>query len=645
MKKIFIVLLSILCITQSVMVPDKIRAETNQMSVTEYTRKLKKLETYANGYGGDKNQHILNYLKDRDDEFVDYCNEKDQSLSDLQYAEIIRTNAGNVNVYQLVKGVICNSSRNDYKKHVSYPESPEFYAAIDESFISDDDLADNIYSYYRNLTQKKRVQKFLTDFYHIKSSDYKTMKQMITKVNQKYGIKTTDFLVNFFYDNYPGKTMKYFIIGGANYVDIGGSTPLDIEVTPKNAKYSNAKYSSSNTKIATVDQNGIVYGKKKGKFKIRVEIEGQFSEFPMECVNPVTQLVDKTKETEILLGKSVKMKVEISPKNATIQEVTYTTSDSNVATIDQNGKVKAVGPGYVNITAKAYNGTSVVHKFRVYQKIKKIKSEGEKTLIMGKPEKVNYQVFPLGFTDNKIKFSSADPEIATVDKNGMIYPKKNGSTQIIVESKNTADIYSVTNVTVITKMKEIVPDKWQSYYMGYSQKFRYDTDPVTTSNKELVYEMKKNDYASVKSDGTIVPKKIGQTEMTVKSTDGTKLSKKVTIYIEQMVENITVKKNIYLKKGERFHVYYTISPVNATKKAITLKSGDKEKVETNGDSVIAKRYGKTKVTIQSQDPGHKSAEFYVIVKRPLWHYLVVAGIGVLLMVGMVELLKKERKKK
>ena len=106
-----------------------------------------------------------------------------------------------------------------------------------------------------------------------------------------------------------------------------------------------------------------------------------------------------------------------------------------------------------------------------------------------------------------------------------------------------------------------------------------------------------------------------------------------------------MKKNIYLKKGEKFHVYYTISPVNATKKAITLKSGDKEKVETNGDSVIAKRYGKTKVTIQSQDPGHKSAEFYVIVKRPLWHYLVVAGIGVLLMVGMVELLKKERKKK
>lgn len=394
MKKIFIALLSILCVAQSIVLPDKIRAETNQMSVTEYTRKLKKLETYANGYGGDKNQHILNYLKDEDNEFVDYCNEKDQSLSDLQYAEAIRTNVGNVNAYQLIKGVICNSSRNDYKKYASYPESPEFYAAIDEFFISDDDLADNIYSYYRNLTQKKRVQKFLTDFYHIKSSDYKTMKQMITKVNQKYGIKTTDSLVNFFYDNYPVEIMKYFTIGGANYVDIGGSTPLDIEVTPKNAKYSNAKYSSSDTKIATVDQNGIVYGKKKGNFKIRVEIEGQSSEFPMECVNPITQLVDKTKETEILLGKSVKMKVEISPKNATIQEITYTTSDSNVATIDQNGKVKAVGPGYVNITAKAYNGTSVVHKFRVYQKIKKIKSEGRKNIDHGETRKSKLSGIP-----------------------------------------------------------------------------------------------------------------------------------------------------------------------------------------------------------------------------------------------------------
>lgn len=45
MKKIFIALLSILCVAQSIVLPDKIRAETNQMSVTEYTRKLKKLET------------------------------------------------------------------------------------------------------------------------------------------------------------------------------------------------------------------------------------------------------------------------------------------------------------------------------------------------------------------------------------------------------------------------------------------------------------------------------------------------------------------------------------------------------------------------------------------------------------------------
>lgn len=81
-------------------------------------------------------------------------------------------------------------------------------------------------------------------------------------------------------------------------------------------------------------------------------------------------------------------------QKATIQEVTYTTSDSNVATIDQNGKVKAVGPGYVNITAKAYNGTSVVHKFRVYQKIKKIKSEGRKNIDHGETRKSKLSGIP-----------------------------------------------------------------------------------------------------------------------------------------------------------------------------------------------------------------------------------------------------------
>ena len=143
------------------------------------------------------------------------------------------------------------------------------------------------------------------------------------------------------------------------------------------------------------------------------------------------------------------------------------------------------------IAAKAYNGQSIVHRFRIYQKIQRIKAEDQKTLIMGKPERISYQVFPLDFTDNKVKFSSADPDIVTVDSTGMMYPKKNGTGQVIVASKNAADIYGVTNVTVITKMDKIVPDKWQSYYMGHPQKFRYDTDPVTTSNKKLKYHEEK----------------------------------------------------------------------------------------------------------------------------------------------------------
>lgn len=644
MKKILVVLLSILCIAQSFVIPQKIHAETYSMSVNEYTQKLKKLESYAKKYGGDKDQNILNYIKGVDPVFQEYCDKKDTALNVLQNVSVIKTSAGNVNASQLISGCITKSARNDYKRYAGYVESEEFYTAMDELFISNTHLANSISSYYTGLTSEDRIKKFADRFYGISDSSYDSMKQQIKKVNSRYGIRTSDSLVNFFYEHYPAQKLQSFDVDGENYVEVGGTTTLDVKLIPSNAKYKSITYTSKNPEIATVSSQGVIYGRKKGKFTIEVRVDNQIVDVTMNCLVPVTSIQDLTKETDVLVGKTVQMKTEITPKNATIQTLKYQTSDPNIATVDKNGKVKAVGPGYVYITAKAYNGQSIVHKFRIYQKIQRIKAEDKKTLIMGKPERISYQIFPLDFTDNRVKFSSADPDIVTVDSTGMMYPKKNGTGQVLVESKDAADIYGVTNVTVITKMNGIVPDKWQSYYMGHPQKFRYDTDPVTTSNKKLKYYMKKNDYASVKSDGTIVPKKIGQTEMTVKSTDGTKLSKKVTIYIEQMVEKITVKKNIYLKKGESFHVYYTIAPVNATKKAIILKSEDDSKVGTKGDTVIAKGYGKTKVTIQSQDPGHKSTSFCVIVKRPFWHYLLAAVVGILIMVGVVELLKKERKK-
>ena len=55
-------------------------------------------------------------------------------------------------------------------------------------------------------------------------------------------------------------------------------------------------------------------------------------------------------------GETLQLTVNITPRNATDQKLTWTSSDPSVATVDANGKVTAVGDGTVTITAKTSNG-------------------------------------------------------------------------------------------------------------------------------------------------------------------------------------------------------------------------------------------------------------------------------------------------
>ncbi len=55
-------------------------------------------------------------------------------------------------------------------------------------------------------------------------------------------------------------------------------------------------------------------------------------------------------------GKTLTLKANIEPKNATNREVTWKSSDKKVATIDKNGKVKALKKGSVTITVTTKDG-------------------------------------------------------------------------------------------------------------------------------------------------------------------------------------------------------------------------------------------------------------------------------------------------
>ncbi len=139
-----------------------------------------------------------------------------------------------------------------------------------------------------------------------------------------------------------------------------GKYKLVATVTPKDAANQKIKWKSSNSKIASVSADGVVKAKKIGKCKITATTED--GGFKAVCKIKVTKTVkvtsvslNKTSAT-LKKGATLKLKAKIKPKNATIKDVTWKSSNTSVAKVSKKGKVTAKKKGTCYITVKTKNG-------------------------------------------------------------------------------------------------------------------------------------------------------------------------------------------------------------------------------------------------------------------------------------------------
>ena len=143
-----------------------------------------------------------------------------------------------------------------------------------------------------------------------------------------------------------------------------------------NAKASsrtNLVYASADPSIATVDSYGVITGVAEGKTTITITTEGKDSQaksiftiesvtIPVEVIKldvPVKSVkLDKTELAATVGDAAVTLKATVAPDNATNKTVTWKSSNTDVATVDEDGVVTFVGGGTATITATATNGTT-----------------------------------------------------------------------------------------------------------------------------------------------------------------------------------------------------------------------------------------------------------------------------------------------
>ena len=128
---------------------------------------------------------------------------------------------------------------------------------------------------------------------------------------------------------------------------------LTATIFPENTKDKSVKWTSSNTRVVTVE-DGVVTPVGEGKATITAETKnGKKVECKVQVASPYPTEI-RLEESEIVMiriGSEHQLVAKIAPGYAREKEITWTSSDKNVVTVDSNGWVKAEGAGTATITA------------------------------------------------------------------------------------------------------------------------------------------------------------------------------------------------------------------------------------------------------------------------------------------------------
>ena len=174
-------------------------------------------------------------------------------------------------------------------------------------------------------------------------------------------------------------------------------------------------------------------------------------------VSPDTLALTRKDETAQLTA-------EVIPSYADNTRVKWKSSDENVVTVDEKGKVTAVGNGTATITVTSVSGNytaTVAVTVKIPVEIEKISIEAEKETLtkIGESTELKVKIEPENADAQKLIWKSGDEMIAAVDENGKVTAIGNGTAIITVtteDGKNTASItitVKIPDEPVINKTK------------------------------------------------------------------------------------------------------------------------------------------------------------------------------------------------
>ncbi len=432
--------------------------------------------------------------------------------------------------------------------------------------------------------------------------------ETIKEMDRQYAIEHGDRTIKFDQESY----MVYL----KSPVKLEPAVEKVLETAPDKTKLA---WVSSDETVAKV-ANGTVTPVAAGKATITAiasDNELIFGSCEVQVINAVAKLTSE--ETAYALGLNVPemsektLSVEVLPEDAYYKDVEWFSSDENIVTVDENGKIKAVGLGTAKVTAKskdpfkAQRAPQIDFNVTVVKVVTGIEvSSDSQVLGQGMTQSIEYKVIPEDATNHKMEFVSSDPAVVAVAKGGKMTGKGGGECDITVKAMDGGEASATFHIKVVVPVKSIQLDKKQLNALAglKSEPLAVTVSPSDAEYQNYTWSSSDETIATVDDKGVVTGVAGGTAIITVTSAEPVPEPKSASckVTVTQAVEYIGLEQDYEKSSDRQLVLKLTVLPETASNKRVEWSSSNTDVATvSNGVVKFKKHEGSATITAKAKD--------------------------------------------
>lgn len=399
----------------------------------------------------------------------------------------------------------------------------------------------------------------------------------------------------------------------------GESAKLTASVSPSDVGQPALTWSTSDASVATVSSDGTVNALKAGSVTISASSANGKSASCVLTVAPEypESIYLNTGYVSINAGQETTLAATIVPADVKNTTLTWSSSDSSVATVDANGKVTGVKFGNAVITVSSPGGASARCNVYVTQPLPERLDINLSDAIIEVGDKVTLRVSstPANALLN-LTWNSSDANIVSVSASG-----STAEITAVAPGEAVVTVTSSDNGVAATSAIKVLPagipatainltPRSLNLYEGETGQFTATIEPENTSNKFIIWTSNNESIARVDANGRVTAVGASTVPCIITARCG-KVSRTATVRVTRFVPVESIELNpteLAVKVGYQYTVNARVTPSDATNATLAWTSSD-ESVATVDDNglVIFRGVGNAVITASATDGSGVSA--------------------------------------